>query len=457
MSSTVQSNTFLPGGIGSLYNNNLALAPPYIFVIILGSLIFILIVIIIIREILTSRGILKDCCNFQGAGVQCLGCQECCASCAETCDCCHTTSIESCFDACCPKRGSLEFADIITCEACCGGKGCNCCGFDCVCAPTDVNIIMTSFMEDYFRTALSKELAIAPPERDHEHLSSTSRLLEKQREVTEAEALLANQKEEFKLKMQSLKLRREKLNTKEHELRESLANFEKYINELDSKRMRALKRAQDERELASVKDKDIEKLQAEIDDLKQKREELLARIAKYANHNKYLEKTVETADEFQEIRELIDRYTTLKTNKESLLEIQNQREEQLEGLRRKREAFIQKKNNEILILNNRIGDLQRELERVEIEARSAENEWNFIQTTAAEKTLLLGNVILAVRNLQQLVRHQQKVDKEEEGGETEDPIQRVRQQMDKVHMFIHDFTAITNEMKRSEQAKAKIS
>ncbi|CAF3097580.1 unnamed protein product [Rotaria socialis] len=315
---------------------------------------------------------------------------------------------------------------------------------------------MTSFMEDYFRTALSKELAIAPPERDHEHLSSTSRLLEKQREVTEAETLLANQKEEFKLKMQSLKLRREKLNTKEHELRDSLANFEKYINELDSKRMRALKRAQDERELAAIKDKDIEKLQSEIDDLKHKKEELLARIGKFASHNKYLEKTVETADEFQEIRELIDRYTTLKTNKESLLEIQNQREDQLETLRRKREAFIQKTNNEILILNNRIGDLQHELERAEIEARRAENEWNFIQSTAAEKTLLLGNVILAVRNLQQLVVRQQKTEKEEEGPEVEDPIRRVRQQLDRVHMFIHDFTAITNEMRRFEQAKAKI-
>jgi hypothetical protein len=54
--------------------------------------------------------------------------------------------------------------------------------------------------------------------------------------------------------------------------------------------MRALKRAQDERELTAVKEKDIEKLQAEIDDLKQKREELLTRIAKYATHNKYLEK-----------------------------------------------------------------------------------------------------------------------------------------------------------------------
>ena len=54
--------------------------------------------------------------------------------------------------------------------------------------------------------------------------------------------------------------------------------------------MRALKRAQDERELAAMKQKDIEKLQAEIDDLLQKREELLARIGKYAQHSKYLEK-----------------------------------------------------------------------------------------------------------------------------------------------------------------------
>ena len=54
--------------------------------------------------------------------------------------------------------------------------------------------------------------------------------------------------------------------------------------------MRALKRAQDERELGAIKDKDIEKLQNEIDQLKYKREDLLTRIAKYANHNKYLEK-----------------------------------------------------------------------------------------------------------------------------------------------------------------------
>ena len=54
--------------------------------------------------------------------------------------------------------------------------------------------------------------------------------------------------------------------------------------------MRALKRAHDERDLASVKQRDIEKLQAEIDELKRKREELTATNAKYSEHNRYLEK-----------------------------------------------------------------------------------------------------------------------------------------------------------------------
>lgn len=54
--------------------------------------------------------------------------------------------------------------------------------------------------------------------------------------------------------------------------------------------MRALKRAQDERELTSMKQSEIEKLRAEIDDLQGKRQDLMDRINKYHSHNKYLEK-----------------------------------------------------------------------------------------------------------------------------------------------------------------------
>ncbi len=41
----------------------------------------------------------------------------------------------------------------------------------------------------------------------------------------------------------------------------------------------------------------------------------------------------------------------------------------------------------------------------------------------------------AVRNLHQLVLRQQKVEGEGEGDEIEDPIKRVRQQLDKVNQF----------------------
>ncbi|CAF1150752.1 unnamed protein product [Rotaria sordida] len=137
MSTNVKASTFLPGGIAS--GNQLALAPPYIFVITISGLILVLIIVIIIREILKSRGMLRDCCNCNISGIRCLGCQECCIGCAQACDCCSTTSIESCLDACCPKRGSIEFADIITCEACCSGQCCSCGNTVCVCAPTDVS------------------------------------------------------------------------------------------------------------------------------------------------------------------------------------------------------------------------------------------------------------------------------------------------------------------------------
>ncbi|CAF0976639.1 unnamed protein product [Adineta ricciae] len=141
MSTTGLPATILPGGYNYYSQRTVTLAPPYIFIIILGCVIIILIILIFIREILKSRGVLQNCCNYKGSGIQCLGCQECCLACAETCDCCRTTSIESCLDACCPKRGSIEFADIITCEACCSGQCCSCGDTVCVCAPPDVRTV----------------------------------------------------------------------------------------------------------------------------------------------------------------------------------------------------------------------------------------------------------------------------------------------------------------------------
>ena len=61
------------------------------------------------------------------------------------------------------------------------------------------------------------------------------------------------------MKMESLQQRREELERKEHQLKESLLKFDKFLKENDSKRARAVKKSLDERELRRGKEKDIER------------------------------------------------------------------------------------------------------------------------------------------------------------------------------------------------------
>ena len=61
------------------------------------------------------------------------------------------------------------------------------------------------------------------------------------------------------MKTESLQQRRDELERKEHQLKESLLKFDKFLKENDSKRARAVKKSHDERELRKGKEKDIDR------------------------------------------------------------------------------------------------------------------------------------------------------------------------------------------------------
>lgn len=101
---------------------------------------------------------------------------------------------------------------------------------------------MTVNLEEYFRTTFEDKLLVKMPEREDDHLTPATRLLEKRREMQEVEQALAAQKEEFQMKMESLQQRREELERKECQLKESLLKFDHFLKENDSKKARALKK-----------------------------------------------------------------------------------------------------------------------------------------------------------------------------------------------------------------------
>jgi len=296
-------------------------------------------------------------------------------------------------------------------------------------------------LEEYFRTTFEDKLLVNMPEREDDHLTPATRLLEKRREMAEVEQALTAQKEEFQMKMESLQQRREELERKEYQLKESLLRFDKFLKENDSKRARALKKAADERDASSFKDKEIEKLIEETDILVQKKNKMQKKLERYSKFQKYLDKVLEVAEEFHEIREITARYDTLIATHNDLLANENRNQDAIEQEKARLNRFIEDKNNEVLNYNNQLAQLQTELEKTQSKAVKWESTWTHIQNTAAKKTLLLGRIKMATHNLFMLVnKHTRQTQ----------PIESTTEQLNKIQTFIQDLTQITNEIKRSE-------
>ncbi len=128
------------------------------------------------------------------------------------------------------------------------------------------------------------------PEREDEHLTPATKLLEKRREMQEVENALAVEKDEFQLKIESLNQRKQDLEKKEIQLKESVIKFDKFLKENDAKLSRAVKKAEDERELQKVKQKEIERLKEETKKQFKLKESYIKKVANYHKYNKFLEK-----------------------------------------------------------------------------------------------------------------------------------------------------------------------
>lgn len=102
----LRDSTFVPGGIA--FQSKLPLDSPYLFVIILSSVLLVLLLILFIRElckVFPCENSTESCCSCKCDRTRYSSFDDCCGSCAQALDCCERTSLDSCLDSCCPKRG----------------------------------------------------------------------------------------------------------------------------------------------------------------------------------------------------------------------------------------------------------------------------------------------------------------------------------------------------------------
>ncbi|XP_019490547.1 PREDICTED: coiled-coil domain-containing protein 42A-like, partial [Hipposideros armiger] len=154
-------------------------------------------------------------------------------------------------------------------------------------------------LAEYFRLQYGErllQLLQKFPNIEEQPESPSIRLLEKRKEVKVMHHAMLQKKETFQRRMETLNLRWEELGIKEAQLKAHIQKFEQFIQENDQKRIRALKKANKERELKRQRMQELAKAKQEMAALKLEHQRLSSKLQDYSIFNKYLEKVVENSE-----------------------------------------------------------------------------------------------------------------------------------------------------------------
>ncbi|XP_003790010.1 cilia- and flagella-associated protein 73 [Otolemur garnettii] len=289
--------------------------------------------------------------------------------------------------------------------------------------------------EEYFRLALREKLPTKTPEQNVDHFPPVLCLLEKRQELADADQGLQAQREVFHTKMAALKQRWEQLEQKERELKESFVRFDKFFQDAEARRSRALQRAAEERHRAGRQEAEALRLRAQLEELRRERARLQRQLQRLEPCARLLEQALAQLPEFQEVPELVARFDTLADTRAALRIAERKQVAEVEAARTQLQRLRDARQDELLALGQQRAQLQERLEAAQELKLQWESKWIQIQNTAAEKTLLLGRASMSVLHLFQLVSQHQKQTPTLDIYDTEG-------QLEQVKMFIQDLSAM---------------
>ncbi|XP_070205764.1 coiled-coil domain-containing protein 42 homolog isoform X2 [Littorina saxatilis] len=256
----------------------------------------------------------------------------------------------------------------------------------------DLNYDDQSALEDYFKHTFQKKLLLYMPQREKEHLTPATQILEKRRELEEVEKARKAEKEEFRMKMESLAARRDEIEIRENQLKESLLKFDTFIKENDAKLTRARNKANREREAIYQKEHEIDCLLEEKQNLEWQLCKLKHHTTRYDMFHEFLRVVMAEGGGYDEPRAVMTRHKTLTSLLVQLRVKEKLRNAMLEAFRRNMAGFREEMEDVIMRQHNTISKLQKKHELANAKRLHWENEYNQAVTAASEKTMLEGKL-----------------------------------------------------------------
>ncbi|XP_068065036.1 cilia- and flagella-associated protein 73 isoform X2 [Anomalospiza imberbis] len=279
---------------------------------------------------------------------------------------------------------------------------------------------MDSELEERLREAFRDKLRLLPAElhaargrtvaaRDPATLPPSTRVLLKRREVAEAERELQDQRQEFQQRMQRLAQRRQQLARRREQHRDAVLRFDSFLKAVAARRERALRRAGEERARAAAERAEAARLQRDLERLLRRRERLARRLRSLRPFGDYLQDVLATMGQFQDVPTMLVHFGVLAGVRAALAREAEAGQEQLAQDRARLQRYRQETSTQLLGTRNELARLHARLEAARQDVLQWESCWTRIQSTAIQKTLLLGQIKLAVLNLFQQTTAQLRI------------------------------------------------
>jgi hypothetical protein len=228
------------------------------------------------------------------------------------------------------------------------------------------------------------------------------------RALDEVGELLRQKQLEYKERMRICDEREATLTGRQEQTRESVTKFAKFMKENDAKRARALKRAADEAKMRAEKDLEVEQTQRELESTLLKLNKMQGALDSWMKFQRFLEKVVESSEDFAEIDNLLGWHETLSgTNRDLQLGV-TERLEGIESMRLELADTVKTLQNDILVKSSLLAGLREQLERERQANTVREMSQLMKESDLKDKIRVLGEATMAINNLWRRCRYKQQ-------------------------------------------------
>ncbi|NWW30574.1 CC42M protein, partial [Panurus biarmicus] len=265
-------------------------------------------------------------------------------------------------------------------------------------------------LEERLHVAFRDKLQLLTiPARDPATLLPSTRVLLKRREVTEVERELQNQRQEFQQRMQRLAQRRQQLSRRQEQHRDAVHGFESFLKAVAARREWALRRAGEERTRAVAERAEAARLQRELEQLLRHRERLARRLQSLRPFGDYLRDVLARMGQFQDVPAMLVHFGVLAGVRAALAREAEAGQELLVQGRAQLQRYREDTSAQLLGTRDELAQLHARLEAARQDVLQWESCWTHIHSKSIQKTLLLGQIKLAVQNLFQQTTAQLRI------------------------------------------------